>query len=42
MKIVTRKDSHWWDLLRLNCRYRNGNGQCINRPRKMDNWLHQV
>ena len=32
MLILTGRDCQWWDLLRANCRYRNGYGKCISRP----------
>ena len=34
MDIETYKDAWWWDLLRKNCKYRNGYGKCINRPNR--------
>ena len=34
MYPVTNRDRVWWNLLRLNCTYRNCYGKCINRSKK--------
>jgi len=35
MLMLNDRDFKWWDLLRINCKYRNGYGKCLNRPNRV-------